>query len=211
MSIMHLYRPQPPYPQPPAPPVPLPNVQNPPAPAVDPLLVRNGYVWRVGVPVVIDASQQHHHNFRVNYNAAQQLRGFGIRDEFDYYMHMNAINLDVLVAATSASLAADQYIAPSLRAPVTKGEMLKYFGIRLATVLQTQRGTILDYWRVEVEPDTIFEAPRYGIKYGMSRNRFMVITQCFTLSHPQGPQMVGIYALTIILTCIYLSFAYYIA
>lgn len=124
---------------------------------------------------------------------------------------MNAINFDVLVAATNASLAADPILAPSLRAPVSKGEMTKYFGIRLSMVLQTQRGSISDYWRVDSDPDTIFEAPNYGLKYGMSRNRFSVITQHFLLSHPQAPQVVSTHALITIPKLTHLFFTYFIA
>lgn len=154
--------------------------------------MRGDYTWSDANPITIDASRQYHHHFSIRYNAVEQLKTPNERKAIDYFHIMNAINFDRVVDAINDSLTLDFTLEGSSRHAVTKGEMIKFFGIRLAMVLNHRQGSILDYWAVEQKPGTIFEPLNYGKKYGMTRNRFMAIHKHFVLDYPQNADQVSI-------------------
>jgi hypothetical protein len=52
--------------------------------------------------------------------------------------------------------------------PATEGEILGWFGIRLAMSLESVRGPVSDYWAQGNNDGTIFQNSDYGTRFKMS-------------------------------------------
>ena len=57
----------------------------------------------------------------------------------------------------------------------SRGELVKYFGIRLLISLLRTHESIDSYWSQAFEEDTVLQGGNFNQKYGMSRNRFQNI------------------------------------
>ena len=74
---------------------------------------------------------------------------------------------------------------------MTIQEKVKWLGIRLALALERPRGRIYDHFvskerfnkHYEAE-GTIFEAPNYMERFGMSDSRFKLINECLAFADP---------------------------
>ena len=64
--------------------------------------------------------------------------------------------------------------------------MLRYLGVRLASVLERRRGGIDSYFetRVGSSKDTIFEGGDYENRFGMSKTRFRELTTNLRFAAP---------------------------
>ncbi len=60
-------------------------------------------------------------------------------------------------------------------------DLLKYLGIRLVMAVEGRHRRISSYWSTEKEEDSVFEPPRYGERFQMSRDRFQAISTAFRL------------------------------
>ncbi len=58
---------------------------------------------------------------------------------------------------------------------ISRGELLKYIGLRLTMALDPIQGPITEYWRVNEYSDSVFAPRGLGERFGMSKNRFEFI------------------------------------
>ena len=74
----------------------------------------------------------------------------------------------------------------------TKGEVIKYLGIRLAMALSPLPGGVRAYWETITSKEgkeTIHMGGDYRKRFGMSRNRFTELSSCFRLCIPEDPTL----------------------
>lgn len=79
----------------------------------------------------------------------------------------------------------------SCRAPVSKGELIKWLGIRLTMVVYPRRGGLPTYFATDSIPGSNFEPGNYGKRFQMSKNRFEIIQKCLRFGPPTDPKVNG--------------------
>ncbi len=67
----------------------------------------------------------------------------------------------------------NQELLVKRRAVTTEGELLKFFGITLAMAIDPCRGGIQAYWESGNSYETTLSGRNYGVRFGMSRHRFL--------------------------------------
>lgn len=92
------------------------------------------------------------------------LRFFSVSFPFEFFVQ-------VVVPNTNASLHRAKLLQTNL------DEILKYIGIRLMMV-RMRLDKLSDYW--SETPVSFYDAPHFGLKYGMTRNRFLQINKHLT-------------------------------
>ena len=72
----------------------------------------------------------------------------------------------------------------SRHSPISKWELLRYLGIRLAMCVEASGscGSVHGYFEDKQDPKSIMRPPEYGRRFHMSRNRFKAISQSLRLS-----------------------------
>ena len=65
-----------------------------------------------------------------------------------------------------------------LGAQLSQEEFLNWIGLRLTMTLEHVKGDLSNLWDTEYDSDTVFQAPRYGERFGM---RFKNISSAFRL------------------------------
>ena len=65
---------------------------------------------------------------------------------------------------------------------VSKGEFIKWLGLRVAMAAEPRRGPITVYWQHSFEEGTVFSPADYGTRFGMSRHRFQDITSALSFA-----------------------------
>ena len=97
---------------------------------------------------------------------------------FDYFILMFPMGeLNNIVLHTSNNLQSEKRSRPndSSLGDTSRGELMKYFGIRLLIALLRTHESIDTYWSLALEGDTVLQGGNFNEKYGMSRNRFQNI------------------------------------
>jgi hypothetical protein len=69
------------------------------------------------------------------------------------------------------------------------GELLKYFGIRLAMSREPTRGGIDQYWGTKKNNDTVDIPKNYGERFNMGKSRFKSLSKAFTLANPTEEEL----------------------
>lgn len=137
--------------------------------------------WREVENVVVDPSvsnfyQQSRLKWTKVYSSVVPV---GIKSMLDYFKLIFPWNeLNHIVLCTN------EFITSNGRGrEITKGELLKYFGIRLAMSLDRNIGGVESCFREKDQLHSIFRAPDFGNRFLMSLNRFSVIDSCCRLDH----------------------------
>ena len=65
---------------------------------------------------------------------------------------------------------------------VSKGELIKWLGLQVATAAEPRRGSITVYWKNCSEEGTVFNPADYGTRFHMSCHRFQDITSALHLA-----------------------------
>ncbi|KAL5475280.1 hypothetical protein EMCRGX_G027361 [Ephydatia muelleri] len=76
------------------------------------------------------------------------------------------------------------------KAPLTKGEIIKWLGIRLAMAVEPRRGPLPTYWKSESDVGVVSTAANYEGRFGMKLSRFTDISSCLQLAQEPKPQPV---------------------
>ena len=58
------------------------------------------------------------------------------------------------------------------KAPLSKGELIKWFGIRLVMAVEPRRGPLRTYWKSESDAGVVSTAANYEGCFGMKLSRF---------------------------------------
>ena len=75
---------------------------------------------------------------------------------------------------TNVQIAASNYPEHN-KGELSKGELFKWIGIRLAMTLTPLRGGVDSYFEVGSEEGTVYQGGNYGARFGMSKARFKCI------------------------------------
>jgi hypothetical protein len=96
---------------------------------------------------------------------------------FDYFiLFWDKAVLEAMVRHTSENLQDEK------KASVSKGELLKYFGVRLYMAINPIRGTLERYWDKNTEVESPLSiAHNVGERLKMSLSRFNLITKCLSM------------------------------
>ncbi len=62
-----------------------------------------------------------------------------------------------------------------------KGEILKFFGTRIASALERRRGSVRDWFSAEMEDSCVLSGGRYESRFKMTTRRFELLSSCFRL------------------------------
>ena len=65
---------------------------------------------------------------------------------------------------------------------VSKGEFIKWLGLRVAMAAEPRQGSINVYWQYSFEEGTVFSPADYGTRFGMSRHHFQDITSALNFA-----------------------------
>jgi len=60
---------------------------------------------------------------------------------------------------------------------------LKFLGIRLQAAFERNRGDFMDNWSTSSALDGLTRPGNYGERFGMTRDRFKLLSSCFRLDH----------------------------
>jgi hypothetical protein len=143
----------------------------------------HGRVWTVVPDIAVDLSAGSAGRGRV---AARMNFGDGVpaHDERSleamFYRLFPMQVLDIMVNATN-----DEIIRRRLGARVTKGELLKAIGMRLAMTLEPRRGGLEAFFTNGAQEGTTFTNANYAERFKMSFVRFKNIWQAFRLTAPR--------------------------
>ena len=143
-------------------------------------LLPHGRVWAVRDTLLIDPSAKDNvHSARFRWPEA--LTMVDVKKEIDYLYQLYPMRgLNQMLAYTNANLHSNGHVL------LTRGEYLKYLGLRLAMVCERKRGPITIYWEQGVQPGgTIYTGADFGGRFGMTRHRFQNITQCLSFADPK--------------------------
>ena len=75
---------------------------------------------------------------------------------------------------------------------ISKPELIKFFGLRVAMAVEPRKGGLPEYWKTEAayKPmKTVRTAANYLERFGMSRHRFQLISSCLRLALPENPDL----------------------
>ncbi len=99
------------------------------------------------------------------------------KNPFDYFhLFWDKAALEAMVRHTSENLQEEK------KAPLSKGELLKYFGVRLYMSINPIRGSLDRYWDKNTESESSLSiAHNVGERLGMSLSRFNLITKCLSM------------------------------
>ena len=78
--------------------------------------------------------------------------------------------------------------------PTTKGDLLRYLGIRHAMTVEHRKGGLREYWKTDADykaPDiqTVRTPGNYKQRFGMSRHRFEDLESALRLTPPEDPHL----------------------
>ena len=78
------------------------------------------------------------------------------------------------------------------KAPLSKGELIKWLGIRLAMAVEPRRGPLPTYWKSESDAGVVSTAANYEGHFGMKLSRSTYINSCLQLAEEPKPQPVKV-------------------
>ena len=103
--------------------------------------------------------------------------------EYYFYLMFPMDSIPSILEYTNINLLAKK------KAPLTKGEMIKWLGIRLAMAVEPRRGPLPTYWKSERDVGVVSTAEG---RFGMKLSRFTNISSCLQLAKELIPQPVKV-------------------
>ena len=151
-------------------------------PASASLLFCHSQQWTLSEEVIDDTSPLCTVKAKLLFNQVEEIKvATDTMKEVDFY------NLMYPMDETFGEMLLSTNLNPRRKgfAETNKNEITKFFGIRMAMILDTRRGSIANYWNENEDTESIFQAPCYGKRFKMSKNRFEVIHSCWALAMPE--------------------------
>jgi len=149
-----------PPPAPVIPPAP-PAVPPPPLIPINPLLMPNGVDWEE-IEGVTEEKYANRFGKRSTIHM-NRTRDYGVENVVEYFYAMFPMaELENMVGGTNVELAIRK------KPPTSRGEMLKFIGIRLASVLERRRGTTRSWFKDGGTPGSIHVEGNYSKRFGMA-------------------------------------------
>jgi hypothetical protein len=138
----------------------------------------HGRRWEELENVLIDpsAGKVYNQDAYIRWGALAQMENKTEMDYFNLFYPFDS--LEDTIKHTNTNLASKGY------SEITKGELLRYFGIRLAMCVQPVRGPISTYWNETIDPNGVELPMAYGKRFKMARHRFENITSCLSFNTP---------------------------
>ena len=173
-------------------------------PQVDNLLTPHGQIWVPNVSVEIETEE--YPSFRGHF-LWQNMHHLDVsnRMPYDYFRLMFPfpfLNSNIVVSTNM--------ILGMLHEPTTDiGEMLKFFGIRLQAAYERNRGDFLDNWSTSCPSDEATRPGNYAERFGMSRDRFKLLSSCFRLDQYNAQTYVDEVIMKFFYKVLFLSAIYY--
>ena len=121
--------------------------------------------------------------------------------EYYFYLMFPMDSIPSILEYTNINLLAKK------KAPSTKGEMIKWLGIRLAMAVEPRRGPLPTYWKSESDVGVVSTAANYEGRFGMKLSRFTDIRSCLQLAQEPKPQPVKVCVFAHLKLILYLIFA----
>ena len=148
---------------------------------VDPLLRPHGVLWEEIDDVVQEQCPNNAFGVRSIIHMASRSQELGVKSVSDYFYTLFPMaELKKIIAGTNAMLTEKN------KPLTTKGEIIKYLGIRLAAVLERRRGTVRSWFQDGNIENSIFQCGSYSIRFGMTVTRFQILSESFRLrTRPQ--------------------------
>eukprot|EP00731_Ephydatia_muelleri_P037631 Em0523g6a len=115
------------------------------------------------------------------------LEGVEKRMEYYFYLMFPMDSIPSILEYTNINLLTKK------KAPLTKGEIIKWLGIRLAMAVEPRRGPLPTYWKSESDVGVVSTAANYEGRFGMKLSRFTDISSCLQLAQEPNPQPVKAY------------------
>ena len=104
------------------------------------------------------------------------------KTNFDYFSLMYPMcGLDSMLQNTNQNA-----VANGISQCVSKGEFLKFLGLRLAMACEPRRGPISVYWETGSEAGAVYTGADFGSRFKMSRHRFQDIQKVFSFAPPHN-------------------------
>ena len=114
------------------------------------------------------------------------LEGVEKRMEYYFYLMFPMDSIPSILEYTNINLLTKK------KAPLTKGEIIKWLGIRLAMAVEPRRGPLPTYWKSESDVGVVSTAANYEGRFGMKLSRFTDISSCLQLAQEPNPQPVKV-------------------
>ena len=114
------------------------------------------------------------------------LEGVEKRMEYYFYLMFPMDSIPSILEYTNINLLTKK------KAPLTKGEIIKWLGIRLAMAVEPRRGLLPTYWKSESDVGVVSTAANYEGRFGMKLSRFTDISSCLQLAQEPNPQPVKV-------------------
>ena len=108
------------------------------------------------------------------------------RMEYYFYLMFPMDSIPSILEYTNINLLTKK------KAPLTKGEIIKWLGIRLAMAVEPRRGPLPTYWKSESDVGVVSTAANYEGRFGMKLSRFTDISSCLQLAQEPKPQPVKV-------------------
>ena len=102
-----------------------------------------------------------------------------------FYLVFPMIFISPILIWTNEVLASSNYPV-NVRVPVTKGEFIRWIGIRLCMVITPLRGGLDSYFATEAAEGSVYEPGNYGKRFKMSKNRFKAIQESLRFGPPES-------------------------
>ena len=176
---------------------------------INDIINANNVEWRsINNENVIDYGNYNNH---FNTNLIWEDNNNNEKEPIDYFTLLFPMQyINIFISSTNNKLRGKNVSITDI------GELFKYFGIRLAMIVQPQKGGISAYWRTGYNSDSTIISPNFGIRFGMSRKRFEDITTCLCLENSNNNNNIEVYiyydvciVYNIIISYIYLISAIY--
>jgi len=137
---------------------------------VDNPLCPHGQQWTVVEEIIVEAEKSWNIHTSLHWND-QIFQDFELKTPINYFYHLFPMkHLANIVEHTNNGL-----IHEYNQTSTSKGELLKWLGIRLVGVLERNRGNFSDNWAESVDTDMMLRPGDYKNCFGMSKNRFFSI------------------------------------
>ena len=92
--------------------------------------------------------------------------------EYYFYLIFPMDSIPSILDYTNINLLAKK------KAPLSKGELIKWLRIRLAMAVEPRWGPLPTYWKSESDAGVVSTAANYEGRFGMKLSRFIDINSC---------------------------------
>lgn len=140
---------------------------------MDAFLCPHGTPWKVVDHVEVDLCQKTHKaSIRLPSSPNEERTPLELFNVLFPYASLSSI-----LQATNKKLRQCNY-----NDPLTMLELYKWLGIRLSVIIDRSHGSIDHFWEETVDEWSVFPASDYGARYGMTKQRFKLLQDCFRLN-----------------------------